>query len=358
MITSRTILIHGKVFGPQDLLKLAKFTSNSYSTLTTQPRYLRKSFDVSVSSAVQYSTDQYNDLLSERLRDSPVTGVEFESRGSSPDSKLRIRVSHGSSDILNRIEIEAEDDSWVTTTFAECERILDSVQPQTRLPQRLAPVVFAISLIFLIYTAKTIAVAALSLKPWDHILGWILGTSVAVMPALGLTYAFLTLWSSVEIANGPEHKRQQIARRKRLWAFTSIAILPILSNLVSSWITSATSNQNINAPTQELRQDDLEHMFDTAIELTSVQRDARYNGLGVTLHARVVDTRPLRGRWLVIMEDLPVNGGVTRSVTGEFSGDADIARLRVMRRGELVYVTGRIERVSKSELELIDCALR
>lgn len=164
--------------------------------------------------------------------------------------RVRINLSHGDGRFNNNIIISGDED-WVTNTFDKLNNKIESITPQNfwilsykNITINIGAIIIGYSLSifselfiesikdpspFLILLREFIKKYSIITLP---LVFWIQG----IFPAIFIHGWLSSLAPDVEFDFGPEHKKIEKSRRKRLTLIILIVMLPIIINLITNYL--------------------------------------------------------------------------------------------------------------------------
>lgn len=347
-----------KVFRQEDLKKLAKLVAGAKVSGASPSGSETREYVVVTAQGVSLSTDNYGDLLGERVRDLPLRAVSFSYRAVNPDHSLRIEISEGdsrSSDIV----IKGPSQAWASALQKQCEEILEGVAPQSGIsvPLGILILIGVAALIGLPVASVIYQVVAYAsgIEGRTPLFLQMICFAAAVSPAGFVVQALAGLWPSVEIQTGSEHQLKHKKRRRRLWSILSIVVIPVLVNVATDWLLRSEPTVP-KQPTETLEASPADVQSALA-DLTEVKRDEvlklRFRGRAVQWTMSLQDVRKMNGK--VIATFLAGEKAPPLIVFATFESAEQALRAAEIKRGTSVIVKGVIKSATEASVSLEAC---
>ncbi len=252
---SRFITITERIITADNLLRLARAVLSEYQYLSKKDKYTTVGFSVSCDDGSVFESE-YLELFAD---DSPmfskrVTHINMNCHSSSPASHIDVDIHHRGNifDRESTIKVRGTDAKWVNGTLKRFDEIMERFAPQNNFVRKyyyLLQPVFAISIgaiiirtLLLVYSlapaptestdysllvslAEKYAVFRYALL---YFIYWLTGA----LPAIYLLEKLKSLWPTVEIQVGAEHKF--IEKKRRTWLINAllIGVVPMIVQVI------------------------------------------------------------------------------------------------------------------------------
>ena len=256
----RDYKIRNKIISKENLKTICDAIYTEYSISKDSQNY--SSFNIQIDCN---DNSNYDDSTLSILNDGNILDIKKINQLSitfynySHDKRINLTLSD-TDEYLNYFTISGSNNNWVEGTYTKLLNIINSFTPQEnfvlthkKLINNVSSIIFGLP-IYRLYTYVLNCV--ITPKPLENpsqallLLKDILNTHIGIaiytllmswcmggLPSIYFTNKLYKLWTSIEFDFGPEHNKYLKNKRKKIWLFITIIIIPILINIFWSFIS-------------------------------------------------------------------------------------------------------------------------
>lgn len=255
MKTTRKKIIRNKIFSKEDVKNLWTKIKSEYDVSQKEKNHSSLEIEINCIDGISYESET-DDLLQDGdvIDNKKCSTIGIEYHDYKLNRRISLNLSHG--DKYGNGLIVRGDKYWVSGTFDLLNDIIEAVRPQEHWFVKYKTLILHIGAIafgFFIYTLLDLipigtneepSINILKIRDFLHsniiflslirtLLFWLQG----ILPLWWLRDWVLKLWPSIELDFGPEHKKSEKRRRKRVGLFFLVIIIPLLLNLIYDLLT-------------------------------------------------------------------------------------------------------------------------
>jgi len=236
---------------PEDVRTLAKIVVEASNSQQQAESRTILSFIIQVEGGGMFESDS-PELFGEdgHLDSKQVYRVGIELVDYKTGARIQVSLRQGGpAAYSNYVDVTGKDSMWVNGTTTKLEEAILGFEKQTTWPRKWEPLLVIVGalgigrawVVFQLFLEKHVFhVLPLTprphwtdvLEPFIPLIQWALIFLSGLLPSIYLTHKLLELWPSVEFRMGREWNQLTRRRKARLWAFFSIAVLPLLLSLL------------------------------------------------------------------------------------------------------------------------------
>lgn len=264
MKRTRKIIIQNKIFTLDDLKRVAAVFDRQRQLAKKSDHHATTRFVVQLSDNTSIESDS-TEVLNEGVLRGPGRPVEvqFSFLNYSLERDLSFRVSHGDSSYGNMATISGTEEKWINDNYVSLKEAIETVRPQTfwfRRHQTFGLHLIALAVGSLIQFCIEIFLGWLITywgvdsivkplppdSPWRavipkvlpmfYVVKWLIRWLIGMMWAFEVRTWLLRLWPNIELDFGSEHLKLEKLQRKRIVAFISLIVVPIVASLIYDFL--------------------------------------------------------------------------------------------------------------------------
>lgn len=255
MKTTRKKIIRGKIFTKENVRSLWAKIKSEYDNSQKDENHSSIEIEINCGDGISYESET-DDLIQDGdvIDNKRCSTINIEYHDYKQERRISLNISHGD-DYGNGLIVRG-DKNWVAGTFDSLNDIIESAKPQEHWFVKYKTLILhlgAITFGYFVYKLLDLIPISTNEEPSTNVMRirdflhsnifllniikvisfWLQG----IFPLWWLRDWVLKLWPSVEFDFGPEHKKTEKNRRKRLGLFFSIIIIPLILNLIYDWLT-------------------------------------------------------------------------------------------------------------------------
>lgn len=255
MKTTRKKIIRNKIFTKENIRSLWNKIESEYNNSRKEKNRSSIKIEINCNDGIGYESET-DDLIRDGdvIDNKRCSTINIEYHDYKQERRVSLSISHGD-DYGNSLMVSG-DSNWVAGTFDSLNDIIESVKPQEHWFVKYKTLILHIgAIVFGYFIYQLVDLVPINTNGessanvmWIHdflhnnkilletiyvITFWLQGIS----PLWLLRNWVLKLWPGIEFDFGPEHKKVEKNRRKRLGLFFSIIIMPLVLNSIYDWLT-------------------------------------------------------------------------------------------------------------------------
>lgn len=260
MKISRKFKIEGRVITIADITRLVNILQSECSELAPKSKHIRLLFKGSTEDGIIFESEIPNDFLSAELMQTKRT-ISFDCSliDFTNDLSIYVTLQHGNSTHYgNSVSVQGTDANWVNALQTRIKEAFDAALPQNSFllkNKTSIKILFAFGLGRLYaYVLQLVLIPFIPIPDsfvknpptWlvsfatffnNHHFLFTLFDYLIYLPVGLLGFSYLIskakdLWPSIEFQIGPTHTYIERKRRKLVYAFYSLGVLPLLSSII------------------------------------------------------------------------------------------------------------------------------